>query len=185
MHKWMKRGCVTIGIVGAIIAAGFAYWDYHYPYGWSHCCDKALGLEFGQYAEVHDGWFPRGEATPEASLSLLYQQNPLLLDTLRGKTVSESVVRARLESGMLLTPETCGWHYVEGLRNDDDPQLALFWDKAGLGHNGERLSRGGHYVGFIHGMSEYITGERWDQFLHEQEQLLMNLKHAPIDTKVK
>ena len=91
--------------------------------------------------------------------------------------VPESVVRARLEGGDLLTPETCGWHYVEGRRKDDNPRLALFWDKVGLGHFGERLS-GGHFVCFVSGPGsiEYISGERWDQFLAEQEQLRAQLK---------
>ena len=80
-------------------------------------------------------------------------------------------MRARLEAGQLLSPETCGWHYVAGLRKDDNPRLALFWDKAGLGHNGERLSDGGHHVWFVSGISEHISGNRWEAFLAEQEQL--------------
>ena len=42
----------------------------HYPYGRTHCCDKALHMALLQYAESHDGWFPRGEETPEASLNV-------------------------------------------------------------------------------------------------------------------
>ncbi len=32
-----------------------------------------------EYAERHDGWFPKGEASPEASLSLLHRENPTLV----------------------------------------------------------------------------------------------------------
>jgi hypothetical protein len=125
------------------------------------------------YADRHGGWFPRGEASPEASLSVLHRENPELVtpNLLRGKTVPEDAVRARLDSGLLLTPETCGWHYVEGLRKDDDPQLALFWDKAGLGHNGERLSGGGHFICRVGGRVEYVPGEQWEVFLAEQQRL--------------
>src|SRR6267142_2049671 len=149
-RRWAKRGAIAASILAVLTVLGFAYYYYHhrYPYGWSHCCDKVLAFALFQYADEHDGWFPQGEATPEASLSLLYRQDPALAYNLRGKTVPESIVRARLEAGELLTPETCGWHYVEGLRKDDDPRLALFWDKVGLGHNGERLSGGGHWVCF-------------------------------------
>lgn len=94
-------------------------------------------------------------------------QPPLL----RGKTVPGAAVRARLEAGQLLTPATCGWHYVEGLRKDDDSRLALFWDKAGLGHNGERLSGGGHAVWFVSTRFDYVPGERWEAFLAKQERL--------------
>jgi hypothetical protein len=161
MCRWAKRAAIAASVVAILMALGFAYHRYHYPYGWSH-----------------GGWFPRGEATPEASLSLLYRQEPALAYTLPGKTVPESVVLARLEGGELLTPETCGWHYVEGLHKNDHPRLALFWDKAGLGHNGERLSRGGHVVCFVSGPGsiEYIAGERWGEFLAEQERLRAGLK---------
>ena len=180
MHRWMKRGSIAVAVVAVLVAAGLTYRQHRYPYGWSHCCDKQLVLALITYADRHDGWFPRGEASPEASLSLLHREDPELVtaDLLRGKTVPEEVVRARLESGALLTPETCGWNYIEGLRNDDDPQLALFWDKAGLGHNGERLSDGGHFVGLVSGIIEYVPGSRWDEFLAEQEQLRARLKRT-------
>jgi hypothetical protein len=176
MRRWIKRAAIAASVIVALTALGFAYYYYRYPYGWSHCCDKNLAFALVQYADEHNGWFPKGEATPEASLSLLYRQEPTLANSLRGKTVSESVVRGRLEAGELLTPQTCGWHYVEGLRTDDDPGLALFWDKVGLGHFGERLSGGGHYVCFVSGNINHIPGDRWDEFLAEQEQLRKALK---------
>lgn len=109
-------------------------------------------------------------------MSLLYREDQELVKVLRGKTVPESVVQARLESGELLSPETCGWHYVGGLRRDDDGRLALFWDKAGLGHNGERLGNGDHFVWFVRGGGETIRGADWERFLAEQERLRANLK---------
>jgi hypothetical protein len=123
-----------------------------------------------QYADAHDGWFPRGEETPEASLSLLYREKLLDPGTLRGKSIPESVVSASLESGELLTPETCGWHYVEGLRRGDDSRLALFWDKEGLGHNGEVLRNGDRFVCRLSG-PELVAGTDWPAFLEEQERL--------------
>jgi hypothetical protein len=59
---------------------------------------------------------------------------------------------------------------------DDDAGLALFWDKVGLGHNGERLSGGAHFVCFVHGSIEYIPGEEWQHFLDEQQTLLAHVK---------
>jgi hypothetical protein len=176
MRRWVKRGAKTAVVVAMVLLFGIAYHRYKFPYGWSHCCDKVLAMALLQYADEHDGWFPRGEATPEASFSLLYRQEPLLAYNLRGKTVPLATVQTRLEAGKLLTPETCGWHYVEGLRKDDDSRLALFWDKVGLGHNGERLSNGGHDVCFVSGYIEYVPGARWEEFLAEQEQLRARLK---------
>jgi len=131
-----------------------------------------------EYADRHDGWFPRGEATPEASLGLLHREDPefVTANLLRGKTAPEAAVRARLAAGELLAPATCGWHYVEGLRTDDDPRLALFWDKAGLGHNGERLSGGGHFVCLVGGSIEYVAGAGWEELLAEQARLRAAVK---------
>jgi hypothetical protein len=97
---------------------------------------------------------------------------------LRGKTVPESVVKEVLERGDLLTPDTCGWHYVEGLRLDDDPRLALFWDKAGLDHMGGRLAEGGHIVLFVRGDRKHISEADWEEFLVEQSNLLAERKSA-------
>lgn len=169
MARWAKRIAVVAGLVAFFATAKARYDRYQFPYGWSHCCDTGLALSLHNYADQHDGWFPRGEATPEASLSLLYRYDPTLLNMLRGKSVTDAVVRARLEAGELLTPETCGWHYIEGLRSDDPPDLVVFWDKAGLGHNGERLPEGGRFVGFVGAFTRFIPSNEWQSFVAQQE----------------
>ena len=177
MRRRVKRGLLVAAVLVVILgASGFAYHRYRYPYGWSHSCDKQLAMILLQHAEQHDGWFPRGEESPEASLSLLSRDDPMLVELLRGKTAPVEAVRERLASGQLLTPDTCGWHYVEGLRKDDDPKLALFWDKIGLGHNGERLENGGHNVGFVNGEARFVSGGEWDAFLEDQARLRAAIK---------
>ena len=121
-----RRTIAVVVVVAALFILGYGWWRYHFPYGYSHCCDLGLSGALHEYAIGHGGAFPAGEATPEASLSLLYREKidggPLAdANLLRGKTVPESVVKEILERGELLTPDTCGWHYVEGLRIDDDP----------------------------------------------------------------
>lgn len=163
---------VVLGVIFGSLA--FLSWlnGPQYPYGWSHCCIKCMGLALCNYADAHGRFFPAGEATPEASLSLLYREGFIDAETLRGKTVPEDVVRAILEKGELLGPDTTGWHYVEGLTLNDDPRIAILWDKVGLSHNGARLRGGGHEVLFVNGSSDYIRGKDWDTFLKEQEGLL-------------
>jgi hypothetical protein len=167
----------VVVVPAVLVAVGYALWRREYPYGFSHCCDLILYSALQQYATTHGGAFPAGEATPEASLSLLYREKCggcRLADErlLSGKTIPEPVVKEILDRGDLLAPETCGWHYVEGLRMDDNPQLALFWDKVGLGHNGERLAEGGHSVMMVDGQQEYIPGAQWEAFVKEQHRLL-------------
>jgi hypothetical protein len=167
-RRW---GLVLVLLILAAVVTARQWWRSRYPYGQSHCCDLILLNALEDYARDHGGAFPTGEATPEASLSLLY---PKYADAylLRGKTVSEEVVQGVLDRGERLGPETCGWHYVEGLTLNDDPRLAIFWDKIGLGHNGERLPPGGHWVMRFHHQREYIAGPDWEAFLQEQKKLL-------------
>jgi hypothetical protein len=159
---------VAIGI-GLVLRYDF---ERRFPYGRSHCCDLQLMLSLEEYARNHGGSFPTGESTPEASLSLLYPKY-IDADTLRGKTVPEDVVQRTLNSNGRLDPSTCGWHYVEGLTQSDDPRLAIFWDKEPLGHNGELNPDGGHWVHFVRGFGsrEYVAGSRWEMFLAEQDAL--------------
>jgi hypothetical protein len=184
MRPRTKKIVLVATIVVAPFILGYAWWRHHFPYGYSHGCDLCLSGALHDYAATHDGAFPAGEATPEASLSLLYREKsdgwPLADATLlRGKTVPESVVKEILERGDLLTPDTCGWHYVEGLRIDDDPRLALFWDKAGLDHNGGRMAESGHIVMFMPLMEhKHIPEAEWERFLEDQRKLLAERKTA-------
>jgi hypothetical protein len=170
---------VLMFIVAGLCAAyaSFRYWyiKTHYPYGWSHCCDIGLSAALERYAYANGGMFPANESCPEASLSLLY---PTYIDedTLRGKTVSLEVVEKQLKQGKKLGLNSCGWHHVEGLTNKDDPRLALVWDKVGLGHNGEVLSEGGHFVIFVGGQILYIKEKHWADFEEIQKMLLLEKK---------
>lgn len=163
-------GALGIGF-GLFVGAARYHRAWLYPYGWSHCCDTGLYSALAEYADSHGGAFPTGEPTAEASLSLLY---PKLADAdlLRGKTVPLAAAQAAFDKNGRLDPASCGWHYVEGLTVYDDPELALFWDKVGLGHNGQRLSEGGHWVHFVSGIREYIPENQWPAFLDKQKKLL-------------
>ena len=165
--------CCLFLMTGAIanIHAFFVY-RYVYPYGWSHCCNKAIGFALLRYADDHEGHFPSGGATPEASLSLLLT-NYCDLYILRGKTVPLKVAQAAWERNKSLTPDSCGWHYVEGLTKWDDPELAILWDKVpGLNHNAGRASSGGSEVLFLDGHTSWIPGSQWPDFLTRQQTLM-------------
>ena len=173
------RILVVIAVLTVVAVFSIRGFYYHsYPFGICHRCDKQLWFALREYAEKHGGKFPSGEATPEASLSLLGREYAYLLAR---RDIAPEVVEQMLERGQLLTPETCGWHYVEGLRLDSDPELALFWDKEGLDENGGRLSAGGHFVSYVGWPYNYIPESEWNSFLEEQNRLL--IKDKTITTK--
>ncbi|MBV9122384.1 MAG: hypothetical protein JO112_03350, partial [Planctomycetes bacterium] len=73
--------------------------------------------------------------------------------------------------GGRLGPDSCGWHYVAGLTQNDDRRLAILWDKVGLGHFGENWG-GAREVVFVGRNLQVIQGADWPRFLEEQQQLL-------------
>jgi hypothetical protein len=173
--KFLARPKVLmVAALVAVVGLAVLYGAYRakYPYGISHCCILIMGGALKEYADDHNGQFPAGQATPEASLSLLYQSNYADAYLLRGKTVPEKTVAAILKGGGLLGPDTCGWHYVEGLRSDDDARIAILWDKVGLGHDGERLKSGGREVMFVDGQRRFVSGKEWAGFVKGQQDLL-------------
>ncbi len=169
--KWRQLR-VALLVAGAIVFGIVFAYRSKYPYGYSHSCDKQLMFALHQYAQKYDGWFPAGADSPEASLSLLARENlGMEANVLRGKIVPFKDVDARLKRGELLTHESCGWHYVEGLRMDDDDRLGLFWDKVGLDHNGGVLPNGDQIVWFASLTKERIPGVDWQKFLADQKRL--------------
>lgn len=173
MNMKKKLG-IAVAVIASIIAGLYGFYRYEFPYGNDHRCDIQLYSALRFYAEKHNGAFPSGETTPEASLSLINTLDDWSVCgyLLRRRDVPEELVNEKLKRGELLGPETCGWNYVEGLRRDSNRELALFWDKEGLSEIGMRLSGGGHWVTFVDGYSRHITESQWDEFLETQKQLL-------------
>lgn len=174
-RRWYRWLTIAFTAVAALIASSYGYTRYMYPYGWTHCCDKQLYSALRNYADLHHGKFPSGQATPEACLSLLHAK-PIeaSANLLGGKNVDPEIAEKVFSEGQLLSPQSCGWNYVPGLSLTDDPRLALFWDKPGLGHNGQRLDGGGHIVWFVGGEYRQILASEWESFLAEQRSLRQN-----------
>lgn len=171
----LKKIFFSLIVVIAIgIGAEQAWYHHTYPYGWSHACSAGLGLGLHTYAEEHDQWLPYGEATPEASLSLLYKSDPITaLWTLSGKNIAHETVETTLKRDGKLSPATCGWNYVEGLREGDSPEIAVAWDKViGLGHNGQRVRGMMHEVILLDGSHPNVTKQDWPDFIANQKRLL-------------
>jgi hypothetical protein len=163
---------IVFGIIAGLVIGGGIYYKTKFPYGQSHCCSKGMMFALEQFAEENSGRYPAGESCPEASLSLLCRSNYLDAYTLRGMIVPEKTVRGVLDSGGLLGPDSCGWHYTDGLTRADDTRIALVYCKQPLGHNGDKTKDGGREVVFVGGNIEWISGNKWAAFLEGQRELL-------------
>src|SRR5262249_15124238 len=95
--------------------------------------------------------------------------------------IQESVARRVLASGGLLGPETCGWHYVEGLNQTDDVRTAMLWDKEELGHYGERHRKSGREVLLLGGDINRIPHPQWASFQSEHESIMKNRNLRPTN----
>jgi hypothetical protein len=176
---WKKAALAAAAAAAAFALTGWSYYLWMFPYGYDHCCDICLYFALETYADEHGGFFPGAQSTSEASLCLLY---PKYADAelLRGKAVSVQKAQALLAQGKVLDADTCGWQYVEGLTKSDDRELAIFWDKIGLGHHGERLPSGGHSVVFLDGNRKVVPAKDWPQFLEQQNKLLASRNESAI-----
>ncbi len=161
-------------LVAALVIGGTWVWfRMTYPYGVSHCCLKGIGIELYGYAHERDGWFPHGKSSAEGSLSILCENSDPNLEWVRGKNILPEIAQAAWKKDRQLGPSSCGWHYVEGLNEKDDSEIAIVWDKAwGLGHNGQRIRGFAHEVAFVDGTTKGIALKEWPKFAMEQREKL-------------
>ncbi len=62
--RWLL---IVTAIIATVIGLVRARYAHMYPYGRTHACDLALYFELTAYADANNGFFPAGEATPEAA----------------------------------------------------------------------------------------------------------------------
>jgi hypothetical protein len=181
--QWICYGLWFLVFIAVSVTSLALLWatQQRYPFGREHCCGKQVGLALISYAHDHDGKFPTGGATPEASLSLLYPEH-LDASVLRGKGYPEGPAQELLESGKPLTPETCGWHYVDGLHmvEGGGSKFAIAWDKIGLDHNSGYLPEGGHSVIFMDGHEFIVREADWSRFIASQERAWEAIRFGEI-----
>jgi hypothetical protein len=170
-----KLPLILASLVVIVAVGGRAYHRYKFPYGYSHACAKGLSLALRIHAGSHDGWLPHGGTTPEASLGLLAKEDlNTALWVLPGKNLPRAAVHAALTNeAIAFGPESCGWHYVEGLREDDDPEIVVAWDKTvGLDHNGGRQMGLAHECVWLSGSTSFASTAEWEQLIGRQKEKL-------------
>lgn len=151
-----------------VLLAGLSVHRYYYPHGFRAGKLTTFRNALEQYADDHGGWYPRGGATALGSLQKLYPKYET--SGLAGLSGNEALTAARLRGGGTLDETLSSWVYFPGFRNDDNPKVAIIWEReAGIFINGGRAD--GHAVGFVSGGVAQVPSAAWPGFLAEQERL--------------
>ena len=158
---------LTLALVSFILVC-VLYFRWLYPYGHRVGCMPNLMGALSYYAREHNGWYPRDGKTPLQCLQVFYPD--YLGDELAGLTGNRQAVSQRLRNGQPIDESISSWVYNPGLRLDDNPRLAIIWERtAGVTVNGHREE--GHAVGFVNGEVKQIEAVQWTSFLQQQREL--------------
>ena len=151
-----------------LVVALYILHHHFYPHGWRAGMLPTFMTEMSAYAQDHGGWYPKDGNSSLESLQKLY---PVYEEEgLAGLSGSESRTLKLLKHNQPLTEAASSWIYFPGFRNDDDPNLAIIWEREeGLFVTGGRAD--GHAVGFVGGGYDNISSAEWADFLKKQEAL--------------
>ncbi len=167
MSRPTLRLFVSVLVLAIIL---YAAYRYNYPYGSRPACLPVMLGSLNSYANANGGAFPNTGATPLEALRVLhpdYLYNP---EPLAGLSGNKNLLRKQISAGSPLTEEASSWVYWPGLRADDNPDIAVIWErKSGLRFNGSRAH--GREVGFVGGYMRQIPDASWDVFVRDQERL--------------
>jgi hypothetical protein len=163
---------VTLALFVGVIYGGFRW---QFPYGHRTCFLPCMLSALRIYAHEHEHAFPDG-TNAHVALQKLYPQFMTAADNLAGVTGNIAVTRVVLSTNGNLTSNESSWVYIPGLKDTDDGDLMILYERtSGVGSNGRRMP-GGRVVGFINGSMRMIPDAEWERFLAEQAKLRVKVK---------
>lgn len=165
--RWLRPAGVAI--LGVVLA-GWLIKTYYYPHGIRTAWLQVVQSALLNYALEHGGWLPDKEQDGPASLQLLTPRFLSEPDFLAGLTGDVETARQVCSTNGSLTTQHCTWVYRVGLRNDDDPRLAILWERS-LGYRWNGMRSAAHTVAFLDGSILSVPTNRWDNFVSEQDRL--------------
>ncbi len=146
---------------------------------WSHAyCIAQAGSPFSFYANDHGGAFPVHTNGYGDALLLLADDDTFYFYCLTGPGFSSDALKKAKTSGANLDEAECGRIYVQGLREDSNPETAILFDKLPTPgdhcHGFARLTQPfGREVLFVAGHHQFIRTADWPAFVEKQIKLLI------------
>jgi hypothetical protein len=168
VNRFFWQWILSVLIIAIIVLLETRRWNA-YPYGNRVSFMRVTATELMNYASRHDGWFPSGK-DEYSGLAQLWPGSPCGPE-LAGLSGDIAAVTNALQVGRSLSNVT-SWHYVPGLKNDDNPGLAILWEsKFGLSEGGKRIPQMTRSVLLVDYRITNILDTAWPTFLKDQEQL--------------
>jgi hypothetical protein len=178
-----KLALLALISIGLCCEIAFAYHRYMYQFGYRTCTLRCVQSALLVYAGEHQGNFPYSEKGPYDAIRKLYPEyTPTGIELAGVSGNVENVVRV-LRENLPFDQSATSWVYVQGLRQDDNTDLAILWEsKGGLYANGKRSPSGSHAVLLLGGDVTNVSSVDWAKFLSDQAilQKAAFLKHKPF-----
>jgi hypothetical protein len=158
-------GLLLIGVAGATIA-----YRFRYPYGWRPACLPCVLGALRTYALNHNGNFPTDTQGPQEALRQLYPVYLADWKLLAGLSGDRKELERDMSGHLGLSDSASSWVYWPGLKLDDDPDIAVIWERrSGVRFDGSRAH--GREVGFVGGDMRQISDAAWGAFVRDQAQM--------------
>ena len=91
-----------------------------------HNCSSFLSRAMEFYADDHDGWYPRGRATPLDALGTLVEDYDVRIWQMTCHAFAGDLQR-HFEEHHQISPKFCCYRYNEGLREEDPDDLVVLY----------------------------------------------------------
>jgi hypothetical protein len=164
----LRRSAVAVSLLFLLFVGGaILVYRHTYPYGVRPASLPIMIEALRAYSTDKAGAFPDAGANPLEALRKLYPKylaDPLPLAGLSG---DRQLLKQQILEGSAITEAASSWVYWPGLSSDDDPEIAVIWERrSGLRFNGSRAQ--GHEVGFVGGYMRQVSDGNWEAFVKEQ-----------------
>src|SRR5438093_6417202 len=133
MSQFWKRFIVAASIIAGLTLLCWIYVRTHplvfNESFWQHAhCAKQVGMALRMYAQDHNGAYPAHTNGYGDALLLLWDDagSPNLLT---GPGYSDKVLAEAYTNKTDVPESQCGRVYIQGLREDSDPDIAVLFDK--------------------------------------------------------
>ena len=168
--RWLGFGIVAV----ASIYVGRCFHNHHYLH--THCITQSH-LYLVEFSSTHDGRFPESDRGFADALLKLSDGEPFWIPFFTNGKDEGNYFREALQTGGDIDESKCSRIYVQGLREDSNPAIAILFDT-------EAIQGGDHLymvpgqprlreVITIDGSMQKINEAQWPSFAAEQQKLLL------------